>query len=192
MNMKTGGKILASGLLVAAIAAGRLLPHPWNFTPLMGLTLASGAYLGWRWAGAVSFTALAVSDAVLGGYDWRLQAVVYGTTLLVALGSVWLGRGRTVRRAAASAAAAAGTFYLLTNGAVWAFSSWYPKTPDGLLSCYAAGLPFFRNALAGDLLYAILGCLAFETALSLRLGIDRHSAGSDARPEAEGQALPAR
>ena len=29
----------------------------------------------------------------------------------------------------------------------------YPKTLAGLVTCYAAGLPFFRRALAGDMLF---------------------------------------
>jgi hypothetical protein len=29
----------------------------------------------------------------------------------------------------------------------------YPKTVSGLMTCYAAGLPFFRRTLAGDMLF---------------------------------------
>jgi hypothetical protein len=29
----------------------------------------------------------------------------------------------------------------------------YPKTLSGLMECYVAALPFFRHALAGDLLF---------------------------------------
>ena len=32
----------------------------------------------------------------------------------------------------------------------------YPKTMEGLVACYVAGLPFFRNALVGDIGYAAL------------------------------------
>ena len=42
-------------------------------------------------------------------------------------------------------------FYLITNAAVWAFAAWYPKTAEGFAACMAAGIPFFRNALAGNL-----------------------------------------
>jgi hypothetical protein len=30
----------------------------------------------------------------------------------------------------------------------------YPKTLNGLMLCYAAGLPFFRTAVISDLLFA--------------------------------------
>jgi len=42
----------------------------------------------------------------------------------------------------------------VTNFAVWAGGSSYPPTAEGLASCYAAAIPFFRNALFGDLFYA--------------------------------------
>jgi hypothetical protein len=29
----------------------------------------------------------------------------------------------------------------------------YPKTSSGLIACYAAGVPFFRRAVEGDLLF---------------------------------------
>jgi hypothetical protein len=29
----------------------------------------------------------------------------------------------------------------------------YPKTLNGLMACYVAGLPFFRNGVASDLLF---------------------------------------
>jgi len=40
--------------------------------------------------------------------------------------------------------------------AVWAFGLSYPRTGAGLLACYAAGVPFFWNTLAGDGIYAAL------------------------------------
>jgi hypothetical protein len=32
----------------------------------------------------------------------------------------------------------------------------YPKTLSGLATCYAAGVPFFRNTAAGDMLFAAI------------------------------------
>ena len=46
-------------------------------------------------------------------------------------------------------------FFVLTNLGVWATSGLYPRTMIGLVTCYAAALPFFRNTLAGDAIYAL-------------------------------------
>lgn len=39
----------------------------------------------------------------------------------------------------------------------------YPKDLSGLIACYTAGIPFFRNMLAGDLAYsaALFGIFEF-------------------------------
>ncbi len=41
-------------------------------------------------------------------------------------------------------------FYLVTNFSVWAGDPLYPKTWTGLIACYTAAIPFFRNSLIGD------------------------------------------
>ncbi|MFT4973813.1 MAG: hypothetical protein ACI9JY_003024, partial [Saprospiraceae bacterium] len=43
--------------------------------------------------------------------------------------------------------------FLITNFGSWMSSGMYPKTGSGLMACYAAGIPFFWNTLAGDLFY---------------------------------------
>ena len=45
-------------------------------------------------------------------------------------------------------------FFLLTNLGVWALGTGYPKSPEGLIACYVAALPFFQNTLLGDAFYA--------------------------------------
>ncbi len=42
----------------------------------------------------------------------------------------------------------------VTNLAVWAAGSLYPRTLAGLIMCYSAAIPFFRNSLIGDVAYA--------------------------------------
>ena len=66
-------------------------------------------------------------------------------------------------------------FYLLTNFAVWlgGDGATYPKTVAGLLQCYVAGLPFYRNMLLGNLLYS--GLFFGLYALALR-GAERRKA----------------
>jgi len=56
-------------------------------------------------------------------------------------------------------------FYLLTNGAVWAFGSLYPHTAAGLLQSYYLAIPFFRNSLLGDLFYTGVLVGAYEASL---------------------------
>ena len=42
-------------------------------------------------------------------------------------------------------------FFLLSNLGVWWY--WYPRSLDGLTTCYLLALPFYRNTLLGDLFF---------------------------------------
>ena len=56
-------------------------------------------------------------------------------------------------RVAGAALASSVSFFVVSNFAVWACWNLYPKTLAGLMTCYAAGLPFFRRGRAGDMLF---------------------------------------
>ena len=45
-------------------------------------------------------------------------------------------------------------FFVWTNFGVWAFWNLYPHTLEGLVACYTAAIPFFRNTLLGDVVYS--------------------------------------
>ena len=158
--MKWSDYILVA-CLVALAVAGRLLPHLPDATPLTAVTLASVAYLGKRFALAVPLIAIFLSDLVIGFYDWRVMASVYGSWLLIGLVSTVIKKYPGVLPVAAATVASSVLFFIVTNFAVWAFSPWYPKDLSGLLYCYGMGLPFLRNMMLGDLLYtpALLGML---------------------------------
>jgi hypothetical protein len=146
---------MAIAAMVAMAAASRLLPHPPNFTPLAAMALLGGAYLpDKRVAFAVPLAALFLSDLVLGLHAGMWA--VYGSFMLVVCLGFTLRRSRKPLRIGAAALASSVLFFALTNLAVWAFGSMYPKTAAGLAACYAAAIPFFRNTLAGDLFYTAL------------------------------------
>ena len=45
-------------------------------------------------------------------------------------------------------------FFVVSNFAVWAsYRTLYPATVQGLAACYVAAIPFFRNTLAGDMVF---------------------------------------
>jgi hypothetical protein len=58
------------------------------------------------------------------------------------------------------------SFFLVTNLAAWAWLDMYPKSLSGVMMSYVAGLPFFRHALEGDLLFTLA---MFGTPAALRV-----------------------
>jgi hypothetical protein len=142
-----------AALLILAAAVLRILPHPWNFTPVGAMAIFSGSVLRSRWtAFTLPLAGLLAGDAFVGFH--KLMLVVYGSfAISVAIGW-WLAKRRTAGRIGGAVLMGAAQFYLITNGASWAFLNAYPKTSAGLWTCYVAGLPLVWNTLAGDVVYA--------------------------------------
>jgi hypothetical protein len=110
---------------------------------------------------------LAITDLALPAYHSAAMVVVtYGAMCLpVFLGRLLRGaRGGwdAAWRWAVCGLVPATLFYLITNLAVWAFESNYPKTMTGLVECYWAAVPFYRWMTAGDVFYlaVVFGCWA--------------------------------
>lgn len=150
-------RFLALAGIVLTAAMARLLPHPPNCTPIAAMALFGGAsFAGRRAALFVPLLAMYLSDLVLGffvydfGWYHGSMPYVYGSFALIAGLGLWLRRRRTPLRIAATALAGSVLFFLITNFGVWAGGSLYPKTAEGLIACYVAAVPFFRNTLAGD------------------------------------------
>jgi len=146
-------KRLWIGMVVLG-ACARLVPHPWNFTPMMAIGLFAGSQARKVSTGVLAtLSARVLSDAVLGFYPgfWY----VYGTALIpVLLGR--LTRNRSDAGAIAAAAIASSfSFFLITNFMVWAADRLYPLTIGGLSECYLAGIPFYRNQVLGDAVYTV-------------------------------------
>jgi len=151
----------------AAAVLGRFLPHAPNFVPIAALALWSGFYLPKRIGFALPVAAMFISDAVIGFYDPRLMAVVYGSFVLTVAIGWFVRRERSVTAVALGSVAGSVLFFLATNFAVWALSNWYPHTANGLLGVYLAGIPFFRSTLFSDLAFNALFFGAYALALAL-------------------------
>ena len=59
---------LVIGLVLMGILS-RLVPHPWNATPIMAIALFGGTYLSKRWAIFLPLVIVAASDLIIGWQD---------------------------------------------------------------------------------------------------------------------------
>jgi len=153
-------------VLFAVASRMPFMPHPWNFTPVAAALLYFGAR-GARRQLWVPFVLLAASDVVLTKFVYNYsihwdQGVIWAWYA----GILWLGtnlrESASLRdakdwlRVGGASLASSVSFFIVSNFAVWACWSMYPKTFAGLMTCYAAGLPFFRHTLEGDLIFTAL------------------------------------
>lgn len=159
-------KILVALILIAIGIAGRLLPHLWNFTPVIAVSIIAGLYLGYRYAFAIVLAIMLLSDIFLGFYSLPIMVSVYGSIALFGIIGMWLKKYKSVATIGAGSIVASVLFFLITNSAVWAFTPYYASSIDGLFASLTAGLPFFRTAIVGDLVYSLSLFVIFEFALS--------------------------
>jgi hypothetical protein len=146
--------ILTTVMIVLA-AVVRIMPHPWNFTPIGAMAIFSGSmFRDRRLAFLFPLAALFAGDLFVGLY--RIIPIVYASFLLSVLIGRWLAERRTVLGIGSAVFLGALQFFLISNAAIWQFYGTYPHTPAGLVTCYIVGLPLFGNTLAGDALYATL------------------------------------
>jgi hypothetical protein len=157
-------RILTLIVVILGAALFRLVPHPPNVTPIAAIALFSGAYLADRRLSlVVPLLAMLLSDLFLGFYS-SMALTYLAFALSVVLG--WSLHSRRARPLPVLGAAVGSSliFYLLTNFGSWVTTGLYPHDPAGLLAAYVAGLPFYRNSLAGDLLFTGLLFWGFHLA----------------------------
>lgn len=156
-------------LLAAIGVLGRWGQPDWNFTPLAAVTVMGGFYFrSLLPAVLLPVTILAISDVILPTHTsvavqisvhvMMLLPLVFGRLLRSAQGWQRVGLGLACGIVPATA------FYLVTNFVHWAATGMYEKSLTGLAACYAAGIPFFRSMLAGDIFYMSVLALCFTFA----------------------------
>jgi hypothetical protein len=149
-------------------------PHPewFNFTAIGGALLYFGARRSWR--------EMLAPLAVLMATDYFLTVYAYHYSFswegyvptwawyvaAMALGQILLRAKTTFVRVAVGALLGPTSFFLLSNYAVWAGGGgMYPRTLSGLLTCFVAALPFYRNDLIST---ALVAGLAFGVPVLVR------------------------
>ena len=148
-------------ILIAIVALGRILFHPFNFTPIGAIALFAGTYItDKRKAFLVPLITLLISDLIIeltGGKGFYPDMIfVYGSfALITSIG--FLLRGKEQRQTIMVASLVSSLlFFFVTNFGTWLMWDIYPKTGTGLLTCYIAGIPFFKGTVMGDLFYNII------------------------------------
>ena len=153
--------------LIVAVAV-RLLPHIPNLTPLGAFALFVGVFVARKhwWGLLLPLLAMFLSDLFIGFYDFKLMAVVYGSFLTYTGFGILVAKRKSITTVLLGSIGGATLFYLVTNFAVWAFSTWYPHTVSGLLLSYTLALPFFKYTILGDLFFTsvLFGVYEFASA----------------------------
>lgn len=177
--------IMMVAILVSAIVM-RLVPHVPNFAPVTAAALFAAAYLPKRYALILPLIGVAIGDYLLlyvnpfGNpvFDFSqvqpvsalvndTTAFVWGSFMISGLLGLLLRKKQNALRVGAISMIASLQFFIITNFAVWAAGA-YARDLSGLAASYAAGLPFLRWTILGDLFYvaSFFGLYAFALRIS--------------------------
>ncbi len=162
MNWKEN-KYFWIATLIFVTALTRLMPHPWNFTPVTALFIFGGAQSGKNLFNFIlPFSALLISDFLLNNFIYHHSGItifykgaffIYLSYALIFLFNYFL-KPEWGYKLVVGAFGSSVLFFIITNFASWLSNPIYSQDLSGLLTSYSAGLPFFRNAIIGDLLYS--------------------------------------
>ena len=138
------------------LALSRIIPHPPNFTPILASAIMAPMLIKDRLFGiAVPIVAMFISDLIIGFYSY--QFVIYSSILVIALVA---HMRKNYVRLGIMAVGGSVWFFITTNFAEWIIWDYYPKTIEGLITCYTLAIPFFKNTLISTCLFT--GLLAFS------------------------------
>jgi hypothetical protein len=166
-------------LLAALLIRPGILPHSgWlQFSAIGGALLYFGAKRGNHlWEMLLPVTAMAAVDYYLTvhvyayHFVWQAYLVTWAWYVAaIVLGRILLARNVSVLRVASAALLGPTSFFLASNYGVWADShqagGMYAPTFGGLLTCFAAGLPFYERDLLST---GIVLTLAFGIPATIR------------------------
>jgi hypothetical protein len=181
-------KVVEVALIIVTLGLARIFISIPNLEPIGAVALFGGAMLGLKnLRFLVPLAALFIGDliyaAIVPGYSEYLfswsQFFVYGSyAAIIFLGSRLLSKSsnRSTGRIIGTAVLASILFFLVTNFGTWFMGvqtgvSMYTSDLSGLLTCYAAGLAFYKgdflqnfalNHMVGTVVFSLLVFKAYE------------------------------
>ena len=146
--------------IILILSFTRLIPHPWNFTPVLAIGIFSGFYFKNLYLGLfIIIFSMFIGDLYLGfhstmffTYISLIAAVVIGCLIKhFKLSEILLG-----------GLASSIIFFIITNFGAWLTLEMYEKNLTGLFQSYVMAIPFFHNTLISTLLYLVVLKLLFN------------------------------
>lgn len=151
---------------LAIVSLTRFIPHWPNFTALGAVAIFSGAVLSKNKFLSFSLplvllflTDLIVNNFIYGsfyeGFVWFTPGAlfIYGGFISMIFFADIIASNKSIGRIAGATGAGTISFFLITNFGAWLANPLYPKSFEGLMTSYAAGLPFLGGSAAANAVY---------------------------------------
>jgi hypothetical protein len=164
-SQKINLRFVALTLIILLAAFSRIVPHMPNFSPLGAIGLFGAAHFSKKWQAiliplaATFLSDLFINNVIYGQYyptfTWLSEGFYwqYGAYVLITLVGFIIFKKINVATVLTGTLASTAIFFLVSNFGCWP-GNFYPQTGAGLMQCYAAGVPFIKGTMMGDLFYS--------------------------------------
>jgi hypothetical protein len=180
--------ILVLGCVTFRLISSRYPDFIPNVSPLMAIAYVGAMYLPRKWGWLVGPATLILTDiaftqlnlrAGMPMFEWSTAVSLLVYAAAGGLG-IWFSRSKSLVKIISGSLVCSLVFYVVANTYAWAggavstTSAGYPMTLAGWWQANTVGLPgwaptwlFLRNAMAGDLFFALLLLLVLDRGLLL-------------------------
>ena len=160
--MSLSKKLIFPISLILILSFSRLIPHPWNFSPILAVGIFSGFYFRkFFLASIIVILAMFIGDVFLGFHNTMFFTYI---SLLAAVALGLLISKFNFLQIIAAGLTSSICFFIITNFGSWLTLEMYEKNLSGLVQSYILAIPFFHNTVLSTLLYLIVIKLLFENA----------------------------
>lgn len=145
-------------ILLIFVCVSRLIPHPFNFSPVGSIFLMSPILLKNRnLSFLISLIPLFISDILINKIIYNSENLIYDGFLWIYFSYflIWLYSIKITTKQNLLTKSFVGSliFFFITNASCWYNNLMYSQNLFGLIESYIAGIPFYWNTLAGFIFY---------------------------------------
>ena len=164
---KNINNLLLPIVIILSLSLTRLIPHPWNFTPMLAVGIFSGFYFKQFYLSLfIVILSMFIGDLYLGFHSTMFFTYI---SLVVAVILGLYIKHFKFTEILFSGLASSVSFFIITNFGAWLTLEMYEKNFSGLLQSYTLAIPFFHNTLISTFLYLILLKLLFDFIISKKI-----------------------
>ena len=140
--------------LILILSFSRLIPHPWNFTPVLATSIFAGFYFKEFFLSFfIVIFSMFLGDVFLGFHSTMIFTYI---SLIIAVLIGLFIKVLSFKNILFSGLVSSICFFIITNFGVWLVTDMYDQSIEGLLTCYVAAIPFFSNTILSTLFYLFL------------------------------------
>ena len=146
--------------LILILSFSRLIPHPWNFTPVLATGIFAGFYFKQFYLSLfIVILSMFIGDLFLGFHS--LMFFTYAALAIAVVIGLYVKHFKFTE-ILYSGLASSVCFFIITNFGAWLTHGMYAKNFSGLMQSYVMAIPFFHNTLISTLLYLFLFKILLE------------------------------